>query len=89
MPVPNFVWSRRTAEPYHAVASAHPLVGPELHETRCGWAFGLTLGLMRSVDPPAGARPCETCYPELRKGRRQGGLPSGAKGCACGKGGGN
>ena len=63
----NFVWSRKKEEPYHSVPSAHPQLGPEWHETRCGWPFGLTLGLKRSADPPEGARPCETCYPELRK----------------------
>ena len=64
---PRFVWGGTEAEPYHAVASAHPLMGPELHVTRCGWAFGLTLGVRRRVEPPEGVRPCETCYPELRK----------------------
>ena len=67
----NFVWSLKRDEPYHSVASAHPQLGPEWHETRCGWPFGLTPGLKRSADPPEGARPCETCYPELRKARGQ------------------
>ena len=71
----NFVWSRKRDEPYHSVASAHPMLGPEWHETRCGWTFGLTLGLKRSADPPEGARPCETCYPELRKARDQRKVP--------------
>ena len=71
----NFVWSRKKDEPYHSVASAHPMLGPEWHETRCGWTFGLTLGLKRSADPPEGARPCETCYPELRKARDQRKVP--------------
>ena len=37
---------------YHAVASAHPLLPPEMHETSCGRAFGLARETARFDTPP-------------------------------------
>ena len=67
--IPNYVWAVGRDEPYHAVASAHPMMGPEHHITRCTWAFGLVSGLRRAAVPPEAVEPCKTCWPELRKPR--------------------
>jgi hypothetical protein len=66
---PEFVWAAGNGEPYHAIASAHPMMGPEHHITRCGWAFGIIIGLHRARFPPEGVEPCKSCWPELRKRR--------------------
>ena len=69
---PRFVY-RPGAECYHAVASAHPLMSPDLHETRCGWKFGLSTEARRFDAEPmhlsirkAGVaqqvRPCQRCW---------------------------
>ena len=61
------------AECYHAVATAHPLMPPELHETRCGWKFGFSAGARRFDGEPAQltirkggvvqqVRPCRKCW---------------------------
>ena len=59
---------------YHAIASAHPLLPPELHETSCGWSFGLVRETARFDEPPThikvrGANgllvsvaPCKKCW---------------------------
>ena len=67
--IPNYVWAVGRDEPYHAVASAHPMMSPEHHITRCTWAFGLVPGLRRAATPPEAVEPCKTCWPELRKPR--------------------
>ena len=33
---PEIVRAAGKGEPYHAIASAHPMTGPEHHVTRCG-----------------------------------------------------
>ena len=60
---------------YHAVASAHPLLEPLFHETRCGWAFGGTPGVQRFDVEPAityrakgqdvQVRRCDKCWQSM------------------------
>ncbi len=41
---------------YHGIASAHPLLLPELHEAYCGWLFGLVREVARFDVPPTHLR---------------------------------
>ena len=73
---PRFAY-KPGAEVYHAVASAHPLMTPEHHETRCGWSFGMAPNARRYDVEPKGlqirrngqmipVRPCLICWgPQL------------------------
>ena len=60
--------SMANSEVYHGVASAHPCLPPELHQTRCAWAFGLVPGVNRFDEPPQLWRkgkwvtPCKKCW---------------------------
>ena len=58
---------------YHGIASAHPLLPVELHETHCGWMFGLVKEVARFDEPPTHLRhkagnlslpvgPCKKCW---------------------------
>ena len=50
---PRFAY-KPGAEVYHAVASAHPLMTREHHETRCGWSFGMAPNARRYDVEPKG-----------------------------------
>ena len=59
---------------YHAVASAHPPLPPEMHETSCGWMLGLARHTARFGTPPTHIKvrggngllgavaPCKKCW---------------------------
>ena len=58
---------------FHAVASAHPLTHPVLHETWCSWKFGVVPEVTRFDEVPKGlryrvgsvwhdVRPCDKCW---------------------------
>ena len=58
---------------FHAVASAHPLTHPVLHETWCSWKFGVVPEVTRFDGVPKGlryrvgsvwhdVRPCDKCW---------------------------
>ena len=58
---------------YHGVASAHPLLPPELHESLCGWKFGVVPEVTRFDNAPIVVKhrvaglmvpiePCKKCW---------------------------
>ena len=69
---------------YHGVASAHPLLLPEFHETICGWQFGVIPEVTRWDLPPdhlqhrvgrllKQVEPCKKCWRELAVAPEAGG----------------
>ena len=64
------------SQTYHGVASAHPILHPELHETMCGWKFGVAPSVSRFDTIPVGVlyrsptglkpvEPCKKCWRDV------------------------